>query len=957
MTAGYNFILPGGLGLFPIRMREYSPGKKAGNTPLADHPLFAHQLQAARKAKEIADLEATGGHIIRVGYRRRPMPDDQIRPRSPGRSTGLDLWAPSPLVGFLRNTTSYILPTLIVTPVSKTAVPRGPCGETLPDYPNPEKSVIGHFGYIERQDRASRKNDNEVAGHCSLEPVAHSANDYSYIERSNARDVSDGGAVSYVCTNIDANPERRKDFARAVYRHERLGKDKHKLLASPQDLQWWAEQAARPGVEAWVKEAARRLMVHERQVRKKGETGGNKKVIICEVNERQAYDRIVWCQSQPEWNAKHKQITFKSNIGGRVQYRFVFQLPYWISARERLEIVHKMARMMGKMGFMYVAAIHRPDAHNDERNYHVHIDAYDRPCKYNKQLKKWDIEIFEKKKNGSLKPTREPKIEGFARPLGGGQNRGHWAEVMRTFRERFCAFTNEVLERSATPSPFRYHPGKFQDVGLDLRSTKKLGGAQMAKEANGVRTPTGDQSAQNIWGDVFDAIYRRRKESLASVAARSRQVLASISKVADRVTQHQLKEEWSKLRKGEIALIYERCRFELAQAEIAMMRSRAETIMREAGRRGVGRDEGKAYRKSSLAPLRDVALREAEAHLALVDTFAPTKESIEAEVLKQKSERLRLGAGAEKLNADILWSEVEPTRVSGIERLSATTIAIPLQLPACNAIPKGGYEQLEVGRLQDWFEKHESDASSFFIQNGRLVISARQAVCSRLMKHCANPLILERLQKIARQLNVHEKHNEVSALPVGPEVSLEQANVQENGEASKSSEVAQPAPPNSEADTKGGHEGEDCPRTPEYICLDRKFVEEETEAGRAVNGELLNFFRHFMTAEKPAFYLHRDWKVGPPELLSFKHPDPARIVEQRLGKAANDDQVLRYIHRMLPTLPVGDPDEDDLKRFPLPEPPRATAPSSKSRGASLEDDDLNIATLDAALTREGYRGR
>lgn len=930
---------------------------------MADHPLFVHQLEAARRAKELEELEVTGGHLVRAGYRRRPLPEDQIKPRASGRQTGLDLWAPSPLVAFDRNTTNYRLPTLLVTPVAKTAIPRGPHGETLADYPDPQVSVVGHFGYIERQERAAREPKNHDERGARRGRVTRAANDYDYVERGEARDVSDLGEVSYVCTNIDANPEVRKEFARAVYRHERLGTSKHKLLAGLDDLSWWTNLAAQSGAKAWVVEAARRLKAYERQTRAKGGTDRNKKVVVAEVTERQAYDRIVWCQSQPGWDAKRKQIAFKSNIGGRVQYRFVFQLPYWISARERLGIVHKMARMMGKMGFMYVAAIHRPDPHNDARNYHVHIDAYDRPCKYNKKLKKWDIEIFEKKRNGSPKPTRQAKIAGFARPTEKGvKHWEHWEAVLRHFRKQFCAFTNDILSKSPSGSPLRYHPGTFEDIGLNLRATKKLGGAMMAKEANGVRTQVGDGNALCVWGDVFDAIYRQRRERIDAIWERSRRTLARITKAADTLARPELQRDYAKLRQEELDLV-ERCfRFELAQAEIAMMKSRAETIIREAGRRGVGRDEGGAYRKSSLAPLRDVALREAETHIALVDMFAPSREAVEAEVQGQQDEQARLTRAAKALGASVLQSSHDPARSGGIERLSPTSIRLPLPPMGRHSTQEGRYDRQEIGRLLSWFDKHASNQTNFVIAEGKVTIFAKQAVCTLLAKHAAHPDVSARLKSLAEAFQLTEAAQTTSILDQARRVLADRK------EARGSPIVQSPTlalPPNSthvvgqerslHVETLGpgvssaatlngnveraadgiGSELQDKPQAPEmtqhsasshqdradaadHLRYDREFIEEEVRARREIESELLRIFRHLMTAENPAFFQHLD-QQGRPQLLSFSDPVAEEIVERRLREAANDDQVTRYIQRMIPTLPIASAD-DELRIYQLIQP-------------------------------------
>jgi hypothetical protein len=487
-----------------------------------DHPIFAHTLDALRKAKEIEEEETLDGTLIRAGYRRRGRDDDQIKPRFLNRQTNIDWWAPSPLVTFDRNTTNYRIPTLLVTPISKVAVPRGPAGETHPSYPDPQASIEGHYAYIERQERAARSTLNHG----------------DYIEREDARDVDETGEITHVCTNIHRNPEKRRAFAKAVYKHERLGKA-HELEARTDDVAWWQERAADPNAPDWVRQAFRVLRKkaaeHARKAARSGKAAAPIYVAILKTTERQAYDRITWCEAQPGWEKDRHNLVFKSAPGGRVQYRLVYQLPYWMTAAERFENVRKMARYLGKRGFMYVAAIHRPDAHNDPRNYHVHIDAYDRPCHFKKSVGSWDLEVAKKKRNGKIcYPHRQDKIAGFARSEDGVGHRKHGEQVIAELRQTFCDFTNEILQRSALP--LRYHPGPFEAIGLKLRATRKLGGKAMASEAIGLRTAVGDINAVNIWSDVFDAIERDRADALERARSWNENAVTRLAVVHDRAS-------------------------------------------------------------------------------------------------------------------------------------------------------------------------------------------------------------------------------------------------------------------------------------------------------------------------------------------------------------------------------------------------------------------------------------
>lgn len=707
-----------------------------------DHPLFRHTLEALRKAKEIEDEQMLDGTLIRVGHRRRPRDVDQITPRYLSRATNIDWWAPSPLVAFERNSTHFRIPTLLLTPISKVAVPRGAEGQAHPDYPDPQGSVEGHYSYIERQERAARS------------ALQHG----DYIEREEVRDVDELGDVAHICTNIHRSPEKRRAFARAVYKHERLG-EIHELQAATDDLDWWEQRATQSDAPDWVKQGYRTL--RKKAAERAREAAQKSKplvpiyVPILKATERQAFDRITWCEAQPGWDRNRKNLIFKSGPGGRVQYRFVYQLPYWMTPAERLENVRKIARYLGKMGFMYVAAIHRPDPHNDPRNFHVHIDAYDRPCRYIKRLGKWDFEVAKKKRNGSVHyPHRQDKIAGFARSENGLNREEHGRKVLTDFRRTFCDITNEILERSS--SALRYHPGPFEAIGVNLRATRKLGGKAMAAEAIGLRTTVGDANARDIWSDVFDAIHRDRSEAVQRVRGWAGEKADAIARIEDRAERDDLHKRLAIARDDELALIERRYRFELGLAEIRMMRSRAETVQRETTRRAAAKASNGAFRKSSLAKIHEAAPREAALHLQLIDGLTPNVGEIERERDAIATRWGELDAVRSLLGGEVKAASAKigsaPSRA--IRRLGPTVVAIDTRLvvtPATASMPSR-FDRLEIDRLLAWFKKNGQDLERFSLVGTELTVRAPQAVCTRLIKHADKPAVLRALGDCIEQV-------------------------------------------------------------------------------------------------------------------------------------------------------------------------------------------------------------
>lgn len=74
-------------------------------------------------------------------------------------------------------------------------------------------------------------------------------------------------------------------------------------------------------------------------------------------------------------------IAFHEERAGRTHYRWVFELPREFTAKQRRRVLEKLAAYMNAQRFMYSAVIHEPDPHNDERNHHLHLMWYDRPCR------------------------------------------------------------------------------------------------------------------------------------------------------------------------------------------------------------------------------------------------------------------------------------------------------------------------------------------------------------------------------------------------------------------------------------------------------------------------------------------------------------------------------------------------------------------------------------------------
>ncbi len=194
-------------------------------------PLFAHQVEALRRLKEIEDEEFLGRTI-----RRKRKLLETTDPSAMGAQvwrTEINWFKPTFLVEWSRGVAGVRIPFVHLTSVAKTDVPRSADGRTHPRYPDQRKVAEGHFGYIERQYRADRTH-------------------LDYIERDGGRDVDEDGKYSHVLTNIHRNPAKRREFIRSVEQFEQRP-HAPRLKAWSSDIFFWETSAALPSSPDWVR--------------------------------------------------------------------------------------------------------------------------------------------------------------------------------------------------------------------------------------------------------------------------------------------------------------------------------------------------------------------------------------------------------------------------------------------------------------------------------------------------------------------------------------------------------------------------------------------------------------------------------------------------------------------------------------------------------------------------------
>lgn len=521
-------------------------------------PLFAHQLEALRRKQEQDDLDVVG----RTPKRRRKIEEPQQGVARAGltRRTDINWFKPSPLVEWSRGIDGLRVPFVSLTAVTKKDIPRGPEGQTLSRYADPRKRSEEHFSYIERQYRLTH---------------------IEYIERPDARDTDEDGRYSHVLSNISSNPRKRREFIRKVYDFEQKPRAP-RLRAWSSDLDFWVGAAAKPGAPEWIHDCVGAIQAKVRDAESKGRQVVAIPVDLGVTTPEQAYERLTWCDANTDESGPPK-LDFESHYGGRVQYRWVFELPFGLTARERFEIAKGVARWCKAKRFMYVIAIHQPDGHNDSRNYHIHCDFYDRPCRWIKKLQKWDFEVDVKTAKGDWRTCHQDKPIWLNRdPDGRMGYLTYRVHVLKLFRQVVVDEANRILEASGLLT--RYHAGPLSDLGVDITTTKKLGGPRMALERIGRETDLGDRNAVAIWSDRERAIEREYREGVYEDGEIASELVGQVFATGKAHNESGLQllaeiEDYRIRRKA-----FRDLRTELERAETAFDKaaSRANTVVREA---------------------------------------------------------------------------------------------------------------------------------------------------------------------------------------------------------------------------------------------------------------------------------------------------------------------------------------------------------------------------------------
>lgn len=356
------------------------------------------------------------------------------------------------------------------------------------------------------------QSDAKTAGGIGTLLSAGEAPDHDgYIGRMEAVAIQPNGTRALI-TNIDPDDEERARFWSLVEKHEAVASNDQMSLRVNDRPAFWATVSRQPDCPAELRRALG--------------TNTPNQTIRFDIPSGKAMRAFL--DKQPGWvkptkankaSAAKPFAAFHDGRKGRIQYRVVGELPDELGIEGRFAIVREFSAVFERRKMPFVAVMHAPDHHNNEKNWHFHLIYYDRPCR---RISASDIVGLDRRgfRTDALEPgmwdftvvtPKRGRTNGKATPLK--QNKV--AEVtgdawITTLRHELAAITNRHLERAGIER--RLDPRRYTEMGIVADPQEHLGTRQAAAETRGETTKTGSANELRQWKAIIaegDARYRQ----------------------------------------------------------------------------------------------------------------------------------------------------------------------------------------------------------------------------------------------------------------------------------------------------------------------------------------------------------------------------------------------------------------------------------------------------------------
>lgn len=340
-----------------------------------------------------------------------------------------------------------------------------------------------------------------------------------YIGRMEAVAIQPDGTRALI-TNIDPDDEERARFWSLVEKHEAVASNDQMSLRVSDRPAFWATVLLQPDCPAELRQAL----------------GTNTPSQTIRFDIPSGKVMRAFLDKQPGWVKPTKAnkasvakpfAAFHDGRKGRIQYRVVGELPDELGIEGRFAIVRDFAAMFERRKMPFVAVMHAPDHHNNEKNWHFHLIYYDRPCH---RISASDIVALDRRgfRTDALEPgmwdftvvtPKRGRTNGKATPLK--QNKV--AEVtgdawINTLRHELAVITNRHLERAGVER--RLDPRRYTEMGIVADPQEHLGTRQAAAETRGETTKIGTANELRQWKAIMAEGDARYGQALADADER-----------------------------------------------------------------------------------------------------------------------------------------------------------------------------------------------------------------------------------------------------------------------------------------------------------------------------------------------------------------------------------------------------------------------------------------------------
>ncbi|MDR6113176.1 MULTISPECIES: MobA/MobL family protein [unclassified Sphingomonas] len=677
-----------------------SPGTDGGA-----RAVYAHHVRALLRRQQQDDRDAIGATLSRARFRAQGVSEQTAtgkkrRAKAPTDQRVVDFFTASPLTGRDRQSGGFRIPHFDVKPITRTFAPTRKDGYVRQGHKTAAMTAGDHFDYVTGGATIG------IAAHIDYirretglqDPIGALAIDA--IEEQEVRAEANGLATF---TNIPGDRGRQRTLFEAAERYESSPRT-HYLTASTAQVDGYT-MFERMGIAPdWLRAMSRRLRDGRDALKKKAAEAGtsfrDREIPVAEVTEEEAFDRLAWLDAHP---AGEGLFQWKQGRTGRVQHRFVGELPDGLSVHDRHEILSRFCGALGDDGWMVIGAIHQPDRHNDRRNFHIHVDGYDRPCRWLDDHGCWDFEYVERRDGKNVRPFAQSKVHYGADIGTDGSGRPNVAGLMR---RRFIRIVNQVV--GDRPDIVRYLHGTYADYGIAMTPLEHMGNRATGLEHRGIVTEVGSRNARKIVADEAAACEAR---AAAAEAALEKEVAFSRSTLAhDRDALAAL----DRCERLERRLIRRRLQAELADVVVAMARSRADAVIRtltpEPGR--------PVKKKAGDDHLRAAALE----HLAWVERHSPSLAERDAERRALAQAEARVAAEWHVVQAVTQQASQDQTRRSAMTYHPRVRVKQP-----ATPMPSR-YDDRKRERLHAWLVKHAADPALLVIEGGAVRLGQRVPV-------------------------------------------------------------------------------------------------------------------------------------------------------------------------------------------------------------------------------------